>query len=338
MTQAIQSILEKHAYTPDQYGIYRSGNEGYWSNLNQNENTAFITDLERTDTETAVKKHIPQFHDVIFSPQREAGLEFLDIKPGEVCIDFGCMWGALSVGMAKRGGQVISVDQTYSSLRFLNERKKHQNLDGVTCVQNDIRKINFERVADVAVLNGVLEWVPEFEAIELKNFYGKSAERAKTPSPEATQRDVLKMVQRTLKPGGRLMLAIENRFDFHQFIGKRDPHANLFFTSILPRPLANLLSRWQLKRDYVNYLYSFPHLKEILRETGFSRVEMYAVFPDYRFPRLILPYQSPWKGYSRPSSQNVSLKRKIVNLIEWVLMSGFKLKFFAPSIIAIATK
>ena len=32
------------------------------------------------------------------------------------------MWGVLSVGMAKRGHQVISVDQTYDSLKFLKSR------------------------------------------------------------------------------------------------------------------------------------------------------------------------------------------------------------------------
>ena len=41
---------------------------------------------------------------------------------------------------------------------------------------------------------------------------------------------------------GELLLAIETRYDFKQFIGGKDPHVNLYFTSFMPRWIAILIS------------------------------------------------------------------------------------------------
>ena len=107
----------------------------------------------------AVRNLIPELEDHIYSEKREVGLELLDIKKGDICIDYGCMWGVLSVGMAKRGGKVIAVDQTIDSLEFLNSRKNHEAYKNIFCVQDDVRKISLENSADIAVVNGVLEWI-----------------------------------------------------------------------------------------------------------------------------------------------------------------------------------
>src|SRR3972149_11169035 len=71
---------------------------GYWSNLDQNENDEFIRYIkEAPSVRDAVMAKYPQYYDVIFSPKREAGLELLELKGTECCIDYGCMWGALSL-------------------------------------------------------------------------------------------------------------------------------------------------------------------------------------------------------------------------------------------------
>ena len=56
---------------------------------------------------------------------------------------------------------------------------------------------------------------------------------------------------------GKLLLAIENRYDYKQFIGGKDPHVNLYFTSFLPRWMGIIISNVKLDSPYVNYLYSF---------------------------------------------------------------------------------
>lgn len=332
--------LKASGYKTDEKGIFRSGREGYWSNLDKEDNDAFLDLLEELGPRRAVLQFIPQFEDIIFSPSREGVLELLDIKEGDIGVDYGCMWGVLSIGMAKRGAKVIAVDQTLSSLRFLSKRAKAEDLNDIVCVQDDIREVQFSQLADIAVVNGVLEWIPEVGDIELNKYYGKKvAKDYAEQNPQKAQSLFLKQVNECLKGEGRLMLAIENRFDYTHFFGKPDPHSNLLFTAILPRKLANLISRYRLGRSYVNYIYSFPKIKKMILDAGFKKVELYMAFPDYRYPAMILPYKNGIQRYQQYWQWGkVSWKRRFAYAIEYVLMKFLGARFFAPSIIAIAKK
>ena len=335
----IEDSLQVAGYNKDEQGIFRSGNKGYWSNLDKEENQRFLDMLQKYPPREAVRIALPQFENIIFSEKREAALELLDIQPGEVCIDYGCMWGVLSVGMAKRGGRVVSIDQTGPSLTFLAHRRRHDKLDSLTIVQDDIKKVDLPELADCSVVNGVLEWIPETSEVDLKKFYGRRMVRSgPRVSPQMMQLDFLQRVHRNLKGGGRLLLAIENRYDYTQFIGKKDPHANLWFTSFLPRQLSSLLSYIQLGRPYVNYLYSFPSLHKLLLQAGFAEVELYMCFPNYRFPELILPYDGGLAQYRAIWPEGSTWRRKVALWIERFLMRVLKGRFFAPSIVAVARK
>ena len=235
---------------------------------------------------------------------------------------------------------MIAIDQTLDSLAFLSSRSKFENLDNITCVQDDIRKVQLEALADFAVVNGVLEWVPEEGDIEIKKYYGKKlAKDYEAVNPELTQMKFLEGVGKSLKEGGKLLLAIENRLDYTHFLGKPDPHVNLPFTAILPRVLANAVSKICLGRPYVNYLYSFPKIKRMLVKAGFKMVDLYAVFPDYRYPSLILPFKGGIERYAKYWPwRDISWKRRIAYSIEYVLMAILKARILAPSIIAVAKK
>ena len=335
-----EKFLTSAGYEKNKFGIFKSGNGGYWSNLDKQENKDFIELLRDTTPLDAVRKIIPKQEDHIFSSKREAALELLNISDGKVCIDYGCMWGVLSVGLAKRGAVVIAIDQTEESLEFLNARKIHESLDSLIIVQDDVRKVKLKEFSDYAIVNGVLEWIPESGDIEIKQFVGKRKYRGQqSVSPKEIQLDFLKQVHGNLKDHGELLLAIENRYDYSQFIGKKDPHANLFLTSILPRSVSNLISMLVLGRPYVNYLYSFQGLKKLVLQAGFSEVNLYATFPHYHMPELILPYEKGIGKYKKYYSiRGVSWKRKIVNLLEYLLMKYLKGKFFSPAILVVAKK
>jgi len=339
MTKKIEEILNTK-YKKNDSGIFESGNCGYWSNLDKSENIEFIKLLKSTDPLQAVRAVIPEQEDQIFSEKREAALELLDIKEDSVSIDYGCMWGVLSVGLVKRGSVVISIDQTKESLEFLNARRKYDDLNSMFIVQDDIKKVDLENISDFAIVNGVLEWVPETGEVELKKFFGqKSLREYSDVNPRVTQCEFLSKVKNNLKSGGKLLLAIENRYDYTQFLGKKDPHVDLFLTSILPRQLSNVISMIFLRRPYVNYIYSFGGLKNLILEAGFEEVDLYMVFPHYHKPELILPYKKGITLYEKYySMRGVSLKRKIVWGIEFILMKYFKAGFFSPSIIAVAKK
>ena len=338
-SDALSRRLAEAGYRADELGIHRSGREGYWSNLDKDENRSLQTLLAVRSPREVIRERYPEYEGIIFSPKREAALELLDIRPGDLCIDYGCMWGALAMGMAKRGGRVLAVDQTYDSLAFLEHRRRSEAPGSLTLAQDDVRKVDLPGLADCSLVYGVLEWIPEAGEIELKKFYGKRAQRtAPQASPQALQLDFLKRVLRNLKEGGRLLLAIENRYDLSQFLGKRDPHSDLWLTSILPRRLADWVSRLALGRPYVNYLYSFPALEALLREAGFTGVRLHMAFPDYRFPELILPYENGLDRFRAYDVSNLGWKGKLAKRLEWALMRFGRGRFFAPSIIAVAAK
>ena len=344
--------IEKELKEKFQYddGIYRECGDtsGYWSNLNIEENKDLLKWATEKGAEDAIRNLQPNLYDVIFSPKREAGLELLELRGDEVCIDYGCMWGALTVPLAKRCKSVISVDQTLESLQFLQSRLADEKLKNVTIINHNLRtfpELSNEAQVDVAVVNGVLEWVPEIGPVELKKFYGRREKRNydRSYNPKEVQIEFLKKIRANLKSNGKLYLAIENRFDFKMFFGIKDPHSNLYLTTVLPKKIANLISKLVLGRPYVNWIYSRGELIRLLEDAGYSEVQLSLAFPDYRFPDFIQDYEKSIKrfGYKsniRDAKQKVSLKRLIARALEKTLFFFLGLKYFAPSFIVIAKK
>ena len=341
--QAVYSYLKSVGYNPDKYGIFKSGSLGYWSNLSKQENNLFMSLLDKETPEHAVNKFIPQFYEMIFSEKREGALELLDHREPGLCIDFGCMWGVMSFAMSKRGHTVLAVDQTYESLRFVAARTQSLKLDSVYPVQCDIRTVNFKNIADFAIVNGVLEWIPTTHEVIVSDYY-KPAAKIKLnfdlDLPREMQVDFLKRVHSSLKQGGNLLLAIENANNFEYFLGKSDPHVNLLFTPFLPRFISNIISLIFKGRPYKNYIYSFKSLERLVLSAGFKKCELYSAFPDYHFPELIVPFShhSSRLFCRYDSTRRTTFKQRIVSFIEYVLMRKFKAFYLSPAIILVAEK
>ena len=227
---------------------------------------------------------MPKFEEMIFSPKREAALELLDHNKKGICIDYGAMWGVLSVGMAKRGHEVIAVDKTHDSLKFLKSRSQEEGLDNIHLVHDDIREIKFENIADYAIVNGVLEWIPEKSEIIVDEYLSNSNFKSKNSTgenklkkPREMQLEFLKKVHKSLNKEGQLLLAIENKLFYGYLMGKPDPHVNLKFTTFLPRFISNIISRIFKKKDYRTHIYTFNELKNLLKEAGFLKIDDYYV-------------------------------------------------------------
>ena len=338
-------IHEKYERNADNILCSKEKESGYWSNLDKNENNEFMEYLKSAPSakEALIRKY-PQYYNVIFSPKREAGLELLELEGDETCVDYGCMWGALTITLAKRTRFVLGVDQTLHSLIFLRRRIEDESLGNIDLLCEDLNRMPIvDKKFDVAIVNGVLEWIPEKGEIELKRYHGQEAEKTYSYNPKDIQIDFLRKVYSNLNAEGKLYLAIENRYDFKMFFGVKDPHANLMFTSILPRKMANFISMRKLDRPYVNWLYSFSTLKNILKDVGFNTVNLYSCFPDYRYPKFISPYEHKLEGFTstilaRNADGKINAKRVGAKIVELALFKYLKAKYFAPSIIAIAKK
>jgi len=338
----LNSIYDKY-----ENNIYLSGNKGYWSNLSKLQSSEFFKILEKKDCKKAVKLFMPKFEEMIFSTKREAALELLNHDNPGICIDYGAMWGSLSVGMAKRGHEVIAIDQTYDSLNFLRYRSKEEGLRNIHFVQDDIRLVNFNNIADYAIVNGVLEWIPETSEVIVNEYYEgsnsnkvNSKYKTKSKKPRDMQLEFLKKVYKSLNTNGKLLLSIENRLSYEYFIGKPDPHVNLLFTTFLPRFISNAISQIFRKKNYITYIYSFNEIKKLIKEAGFSNLEDFCCFPMYHFPSLIVPNTlngiSEYQPYE--DKNRITWKAKIAFRIEIFLMKFFKARNFCPAIVIVAKK
>jgi 2-polyprenyl-3-methyl-5-hydroxy-6-metoxy-1,4-benzoquinol methylase len=323
--------------------IYATQNqEGYWSNLSKQQNAELMSLLGTRSTRECIEATQPRFMEIIFSEKRAVGLELLQLKGTETAVDLGCMWGAITIPLAKQVAHVLGVDQTIESLKFSEARAEEEKLNNVNFLCGNLRDIVLPKETfDVAVVNGVMEWIPELEPIVVNDYWYGAKQRSANGNPGEMQMAFLKNIHNGLKPGGRLMLAIENRYDYKMFCGIKDPHTGTYFTTIVPRWLANVISKVSKKREYRPWIYSFRGLEHFLKEAGFKSVKLHACWPDYRLPDHINPYGEKNEHFQPVSPRKkgkMSFKHVIANRIEWFMFKKFNLQFFAPSIIAIAEK
>jgi len=323
-------------------GIWFGPAGGYWSNLDIDESKSCLKDLSVQGARKTVEKYFPQHLDVIFSPKRAGGLPLLDPKPGEVIVDVGCMWGALTIPLAMAGCTVIAIDQTLESLKLLQQRLIDDALTNVEIVCSDLKKVRYaDSAVDMFVVNGVMEWIPETGTIELKKYYGKKLAKKNDyrDRPDILQKDFLQRLCCGLKTEGKLYLAIENRFDFFYFLGLPDPHCNLKFITFLPRKAQDFISKIFLGRPYVNWTYSQRSLRKMLMDAGFRDISFSYTFPNYRSPEYILSQKG--MSFYRPSLYKHGKSFVIKALcytVEYLIFKILRLTIFAPSFIVIAKK
>ncbi len=321
---------------------------GYWSNLKKEEQTELLDALHDRNCHDVIAERFPQLSDIIFSPIRAAGLKMLDIKTDDIGIDYGCMWGNLLIYAAKNCKTMVGVDKTTESLQFLQHRLREEDLNNCRLVNSDLRQLaKFDNIFDFAIINGVLEWLPDENDVELTKFLSKSRCCFKRPSknPKLVQFEFLKKVYQDLKKGGKLYLAIENRYDYQYFLWKKDPHPGLFYTAFLPRWISNIISNIWYGRPYATYIYSSRELQKMLEEAGFSKVDKYSAFPNYRFPLKIIPVDNNLDNSYSPvyiTSPTKSFIKKTFRYfrrkLDILIYKKLRLMSLAPSFIFIAEK
>lgn len=188
-------------------------------------------------------------------------------------LEIGAGSGVISEVMARRFSKVIALEYSKNLTKFLSARFSNGFNSNVKVVRGDGVKLPFQRKTfDLVVVNGVLEWVPEF----LENC-----------SPYGVQLMFLEGVRAVLKDGGSLGVAIENRFYFRHFLGQ-SPHGEPRFAAVLPRWMGNIISRLKRLGPYRNHIYSYWGYKRLLKSAGFRNVQIYMVLPSYYNPRALV--------------------------------------------------
>jgi SAM-dependent methyltransferase len=258
-----------------------------------------------------------------FRHNKADGFSFLPVSAQDVILDIGCGPGSLTIPLSRVCREVYALDPTLPRLRFLEARRKNDGINNVTPIHASALNMPFSGPSfDYVLMNGVFEYVGE---------WGSDG------NPEELQKTVLEEIYGLLKKGGRLFIAIENRYGYDFFYRERD-HSKLYLTSLMPRFLASFFTLLFKRKTYRTYTYSYHRYNRLLKDAGFQQTEFYYVWPDYRNPKYIFSERDKniFKYYLENFIKHQSGRLEYL-FYRWAAGKGME-KHFVPHFIIMAHK
>jgi 2-polyprenyl-3-methyl-5-hydroxy-6-metoxy-1,4-benzoquinol methylase len=233
------------------------------------------TDAEVSIADWCIRSGNSYFRQYALDPRRSLGLRLLGTLAGKRLLDYGCGIGSLSVPAARHGALVTLVDNCLPRLQMAAARIKQSDCAVTAYACQSWRSLPEDVTGfDIILVNGVLEWIA-------------STVGATFSSVLAIQLDFLHAMCERLAPGGFIYLAIENRFALQYLMGYPEDHTNIPYLSLMPRDKANEQHRKEKGSDFTVWTWGLDEFYEYLPRVGLAVHKAYAVFPDYRFPKMI---------------------------------------------------
>ena len=215
----------------------------------------------------------PWLHRIVTDPNRTAFFEALLPADGGPALDLGAGWGQIARPLAERR-PVVALEPVAERLAFIQAAARQDGMDqNLSYLAADYFDVQFETKFTTICAIGVFEWVGAFQ---------------NHTDPQERQRLFLRKVRAELAPGGALVLGIENRLGLKYLLGCPDDHIGAPHIACLPAPLAR--QRWAESSGHTlqSFTYSLTELERMLRTAGFTRLEFFAAFPDYKLPAKIV--------------------------------------------------
>jgi len=245
--------------------------------LPADEVATLLREIERgAEWQTAIEQsELPGLsakRDWFLNPAKAAFYLSLPVPSRQVAMDVGAGSGVIAAELARHFERAIALEQDARWCQFMRHRFDQDHLPVDVIHGNALRLPASVHNVDLVAVNGVLEWVASGDAPE-----------ARSGSPRDVQLAFLRSLWSALRPGGRIGIAIENRLHYEFFRGSA-PHNDLPYVTVMPRPLANFVTRRRLGRPYRTWIYSARGYRRLLRDAGFINVEISGVLPTYHRP------------------------------------------------------
>ena len=195
------------------------------------------------------------------SPIRQNIINWYPFEKNASCLEIGGGCGAITGALCEKLNVVKVVELSKRRSKIIQERHKHFN--NLEIIVGNLNDIIFNEKFDYITLNGVLEYAGSF---------------TKTSEP---YKHFLEQIKQYLKPQGKLIIAIENRYGLKYFAGAKEDHTSQEYDGIL---------------GYIdnNNVRTFgkDELESLLKESGYPLQEFYYPHPDYKMPMEI--YSQDW--------------------------------------------
>jgi SAM-dependent methyltransferase len=259
----------------------------YWGEVGRNQALELIAAARQGSWVEAVRARFPEKDNMIFGlldPQRASWAPMLGLDEKSTALDIGSGYGCITQSISRFVREVYSVEAVTERIDFTRERLRQERIHNVHLVQASAAALPLaENSFDLIVVNGVLEWVGEWD-LEV--------------DPRTAQINFLKRIFRLLKNDGVLLIGIENRIGWGLFLGGND-HSGMRYTSLVPRAVASFMLKHNLRphfrtelnprKEYRTYTYSERGYRKLLAEAGFPEISPYWAEPGYNQPYHLIP-------------------------------------------------
>ena len=192
------------------------------------------------------------------SQVRENILEWLPITKEHMVLEVGSGCGAVTGALARKAGKVTCIE--LSEKRSLINANRHKNCDNIEIHLGNFEEVeqHIEELYDYITLIGVLE-------------YSELYIHQEQPFVR-----MLQIVAKHLKPGGKIIVAIENRMGLKYWAGCKEDHVGMYFEGI----------EGYCNTDTVR-TFTKRELEEIIKEANVGNAVWYYPYPDYKFANVI---------------------------------------------------
>jgi SAM-dependent methyltransferase len=222
------------------------------------------------------EKANPWLHQIITSPTRDLFFRQHPPPSGAKVLDIGSGWGQIALPLARnKNNEVTALEPTPERLAFIQAAATQEQVgDRMHFIQADFFDLELEPQSfDLICSIGVLEWVAKFRPGE----------------PGNVQAEFLERIRALLKPGGQLVIGIENRLGLKYLLGAPDDHLGVPNIAVYDAAFAAQKWKAQSGQSLRSFTFTRNELAGLLTAAGFRTATFFAALPDYKLPRLILP-------------------------------------------------
>lgn len=244
------------------------------------------------------------------SPLRENIVDWIPMDKSAKVLEVGSGCGAITGALARKCGSVTCVD--LSKKRSLINAYRHSQCDNVTIHVGNFKDIepDLDRDYDYICLIGVFE-------------YGQSYIGGDTP-----YEDFLRILIPHLAKGGRIVIAIENKYGLKYFAGCKEDHLGTYFSGI-----ENYADGGGVRT------FSKKGLERIFQSCGVQETHFYYPYPDYKFmTALYSDAYLPGKGELSNNLRNFDRDRMLLfnekNAFDGLVQDGL-FDLFSNSFVAV---
>ena len=193
-----------------------------------------------------------------FSHIRQNIVEWLPITKKDKVLEIGSGCGPITGVLAKKAGSVTCND--LSKMRSTINAYRNRDCGNVKIMVGNFQDVesSLTEVYDYITLIGVFEYS--------QGYIG-------TEQPYV---EMIRRIARHLAPGGRLVIAIENRLGLKYWAGCTEDHVGKYFEGLENYPETKGVRTFSRKE-----------LSDIIAQAGDFKTTFYYPYPDYKFPLTI---------------------------------------------------